>query len=456
MTMPTAAAGASPGAAPAPARSGSLWRNASFMKLWTAETISQFGSQVSMLAIPLVAIVILGASPFEVALLGTLEFLPFILFSLPAGAWVDRLRRRPILIAGDLGRAISLASIPVAHALGVLSVPQLMVVGFINGVLTVFFDVAYQSYLPSVVERDRILEGNSKLEVTRTIAQGAGPAIGGGLIGLITAPVAIVADAISFLLSGLFVIWIRKPEAAPSRHVDEHGQARQGLRTEVAEGLRYVLGNRYLRAIAACTGSSNLFSSIAFATYLVYVVRVLGLDPATIGVVLGLGNIAAILGAVIAERLGRVAGVGPTIIGTAFLGGAGAILVPIAPVSDPIPFLLLSGAITGFANVTYNITQVSFRQAITPERMQGRMNATMRFIVWGTMPIGSIIGGVLATTIGLHETIWVGTFLGLFAFLPVLLSPVRTLRAMPEMTAPEPSSLPPDELGPRPGPTPGA
>jgi MFS family permease len=423
----------------APARSGTLWRNGSFMKLWTAETISQFGSQVSLLALPLVAIVILGASPFEVALLGTLEFLPFILFSLPAGAWVDRLRRRPILIVGDLGRAISLASIPVAHALGVLSMPQLLVVGFVNGVLTVFFDVAYQSYLPSVVERDRILEGNAKLEVTRTIAQGAGPALGGGLIGLITAPVAIVADAVSFLVSGLFVVWIRRPEAVPGRHVDEHGKPRLGLRTEVSEGLRYVLGNRYLRAIAATTGSANLFSSLAFATYLVYVVRILELDPATIGIVLGLGNVAAIGGALIAERLGRRLGVGPTIIGTAFIGGLGAILVPMAPVSDPIPWLLLSGATVGFANVVYNITQVSFRQAITPERMQGRMNATMRFIVWGTMPIGSIIGGVLATTIGLHETLWAGTILGLFAFLPALLSPVRTLREMPELlgTGPE-------------------
>lgn len=451
MTTPSAAAGATPDKAPAPARSGTLWRNGSFMKLWTAETISQFGSQVSLLAIPLVAIVILGATPFEVALLGTIEFLPFILFSLPAGAWVDRLRRRPILIAGDLGRAISLASIPVAHALGVLSVPQLYVVGFVNGILTVLFDVAYQSYLPSVVERDRILEGNSKLEVTRTIAQGAGPALGGGLIGLITAPIAIVADAISFLVSGLFVIWIRKPEAAPDRHVDEHGQARQGMRTEVAAGLRYVLGNRYLRAIAACTGSANLFSSMAFATYLVYVVRVLELDPAAIGVVLGLGNIGAVVGAVLAERIGRRAGVGPTIIVTAALGGVGAILVPTAPITDPIPFLLLSGVIVGFANVVYNITQVSFRQAITPERMQGRMNATMRFIVWGTMPIGSLIGGVLATTMGLHEALWIGTFLGLFAFLPVLLSPVRMLREMPEMAAAEPSSLPADTLGPTPG-----
>ena len=172
--------------APVPPATGhsrlGLLGHADFRRLWIAETISQFGTQVSLLAVPLVAIVLLDANPFQVALLGTIEFLPFILFSLPAGAWVDRLRRRPILIIGDVGRAISLASIPVAWQLGVLTVEQLYVVGFVNGVLTVFFDVSYMSYLPSLLERDQILEGNSKLEISRTVAQTAGPALGGGLI----------------------------------------------------------------------------------------------------------------------------------------------------------------------------------------------------------------------------------------------------------------------------------
>jgi MFS family permease len=187
-----------------PARSvPSVIRNADFVRLWVAETISQFGTQVSLLAIPLVAVTLLDASPFEVAVLGTVEFLPFILFSLPAGAWVDRLRRRPILIAGDIGRAVVLATVPIAYALGVLTMAQLYVVGFVVGTLTVLFDVAYQSYLPSLVERDQLVDGNSKLEASRTIAQSAGPALGGGLIGLVTAPLAILADAASFVVSGL-------------------------------------------------------------------------------------------------------------------------------------------------------------------------------------------------------------------------------------------------------------
>ncbi|HZC32412.1 MAG TPA: MFS transporter, partial [Candidatus Bathyarchaeia archaeon] len=177
----------------------SVLRNRDFLRLWTAETISQFGTQVSLLALPLVAVTLLSATPFEVALLGTIEFLPFVLFSLPTGAWVDRLRRRPILIIGDLGRAAILSTIPIAYVLGVLTIWQMYVVGFVAGTLTVFFDVAYQSYLPSLVERDQLVDGNGKLEVSRTIAQTAGPAIGGGLIGLVTAPFAIIADAVSFL-----------------------------------------------------------------------------------------------------------------------------------------------------------------------------------------------------------------------------------------------------------------
>ena len=411
--------------------STSILRNRDFVRLWTAETISQFGTQVSLLAIPLVAVILLGASPFEVALLGTVEFLPFILFSLPAGAWVDRLRRRPILIAGDVGRAVSLASIPIAHVLGGLTIWQLYVVGFINGTLTVLFDVAYQSYLPSLVERDQLVDGNGKLETSRTIAQTAGPALGGGLIGVLTAPIAIVLDAISYLTSAFFVLLIRREEPTPDRHVDEHGQPRVGLRGEVVAGLRYVLGNRYLRGIAASTGTSNLFNNIAFATYIVYVVRDLGLSAAEIGIILGLGNIGAVLGALTADRFARRVGLGPAIVLSMLLGGPGLLLVALAPADFPAPFLIAGGLLEGVAVVVYNINQLSFRQAITPRSMQGRMNATMRFIVWGTIPIGQILGGVIATSLGVHEAIWIGAAGSFLAVIPLLITPVRTLREMP-------------------------
>lgn len=405
-----------------------------FRRLWAAETISQFGTQVSLLALPLVAVVLLHASPLEVALLGTIEFLPFILFSLPAGAWIDRLRRRPILILGDLGRAAALASVPVAFVLDALTIWQLYAVGFVAGTLTVLFDVAYQSYLPSLVERHQLVDGNGKLEISRTLAQTAGPAIGGGVIGALTAPIAILLDAISFVVSALFVVAIRKPEPEPDRHIDEHGRPRGSLATEVKAGLRYVLGNRYLRGIAAATGTSNFFSNIAFATFIVYAVRVLGLDATQIGIVFGLGNIGAIVGALTASRWASALGLGRAIVVSMALTPPGILLVAIAPREAPIPFLVASGFLIGLSAVVYNINQVSFRQAITPRAMQGRMNATMRFIVWGTMPIGSIIGGVIATTVSLPAAIWIGGVGSVLAVVPLLITPVRSLVDMPTPT----------------------
>ena len=416
---------------PTPAPAASVLRNGDFVRLWAAETISQFGTQISLLALPIIAVVLLDATPFEVALLGTIEFLPFILFSLPAGAWVDRLRRRPILIAGDLGRAAVLVSIPVAAMLDVLTIWQLYAVGFIAGTLTVFFDVAYQSYLPSLVERDQLIDGNGKLEISRTVAQTAGPALGGGLIGLVTAPIAILVDAVSYVGSALFVFAIRKREPVPDPHHDEHGRRRGSLLSEVRDGLRYVVGNPYLRGIAAATGTANLFNNIAFATLIVYAVRELGLSPAEIGIVFGIGNLGSLAGAVSADRIRRGFGLGRTIVVSAFLGGPAVLLVALAPRESPIPFLVASGLLAGFSAVVYNINQVSFRQAITPLPMQGRMNATMRFIVWGTIPVGQILGGTIATAATIPTALWVGGLGSFLAVVPLLVTPVRRLRDMP-------------------------
>jgi MFS family permease len=418
----------------------SLWRHRDFVKLWTGETISQFGTQVSLLAIPLIAALTLNVTPFEFGLLGTIEFLPFILISLPAGVWVDRLPRRPILIIGDIGRGVALLSIPIAFTFNSLTIWQLYVVGFINGCLTVFFDVAYQAYLPALVERDDILEGNSKLEISRSAAQITGPGVAGFLIGLITAPMAIIVDSISFFGSALFVLRIRKQEPRPERTKTAEGK-NVGMRTEIADGLRFVLGNRYLRAIAACTGSSNLFGNIGFAILILYAVRSLGMTAATIGIALSIGSIGALLGALTANRIGRWLGVGPTIVITAVLFAPPMLMIALTPPELALPIAAASIFLASFGSVVYNITQVSFRQAITPERMQGRMNATMRFIVWGTIPFGNIIGGLLGGIIGLHETIWLSGFLSFIPFLPVLFSPVRTIREMPAPQGPTDSPL---------------
>ena len=408
--------------------SGGLWRHPDFAKLWSAETVSQFGTQFTQLALPLVAIDALHVSAFKVASLTTVEFLPFLLVSLPAGVWVDRLRRRPILVAGDLTRALLLGSVPVAYWLGSLTIWQLYAVGFLVGIATVFFDVAYQSYLPTLVERQQLIDGNAKLEVSRTAAQLGGPGLAGLVINALRAPAAIAFDAVSFVGSALFIFSIRREQRKPAR---DHASPR--MREELREGLRYVLRHPFLKNIAACTALFNFFGNMGFAVLLVFARRQLGLSPLAIGLALTLSNIGPLLAAFNAHRISSRLGVGRTIILASILGGPTFLVVPFAPHGNAaLTFLIPTFVVGGLANVIYNVTQVSLRQAITPERIQGRMNSVMRFIVWGTIPLGSFLGGVLASTIGVRDTLIVGGIGTCIPFLPVLFSPVRGIRDMPE------------------------
>jgi MFS family permease len=403
---------------------GGLWRHPDFLRLWSAQTVSQFGSQISALALPLAAILVLDASAFEVALLGTIEFLPFLLFALPAGVWVDRLRRKPILVVADLIRGGLLASIPLAYALDALTMWQLYAVGFGTGVGTVFFDVAYQSYLPSLVERTRLVEGNSKLEVSRSGAQLAGPGLAGVLVGAITAPYAILADAVSFVASAVLVLRIRGEEILPER------TGKPSMRKELAEGLRYLLGHRFWRPIAITVAISNFFSTLSFSIFLVYLVRDLELSAQVIGIVLTVSNVGWLLGAVSANRVSNRLGVGRTLVAAPLLFGPGLLLIPAAPQSQPIPFIVAGLILATFGGIVFNVTGLSFQQAVVPDRMLGRLNATRRFIVWGVIPLGSLTGGVLASQIGLRETLWVGAIGGTLSFIPLLLSPVRGIGRM--------------------------
>jgi MFS family permease len=415
-----------------------ILRQVDFRRLWIADTVSQFGTQISAFAVPYTAIVFLNASAAQVGALATVEMLPFLLFTLPAGAMIDRLRRRPILIAGDLGRALALTSIPVAFAFGVLTIWQLFLVGFVVGILTVFFDGAYQSYLPAIVADDELIEGNAKLEISGSSAQVTGQPLAGALVQLVAAPVTIFIDALSYLWSALFVSRIERQEAPPAPRPagGSAGQRLRGFGTEIGAGLRYVTRHRYLASIALCTGTANLFGNIMFTLLLLYEVRFLGLSPGLIGLIGMFGALGALAGGLSATRIAARFGVGRIIIASIFIGGIAALLVPLAPVGILAPvFLAVSGAIGGWTSVVYNVNQVSLRQAITPNAMMGRMNATMRFLVWGTFPIGSAVGGILGSVIGVHETIWVGAILGCFVFLAVLLSPVRSLRSIDEAIA---------------------
>jgi MFS family permease len=375
-----------------------------------------------------VAILVLGASPFQVGLLAASENLAFPVLGLVAGVYVDRLRRRPIMIVCDVGRLLALATVPVAFALGVLSMGQLYAVGLIVGVGTVFFDVSYQSYLPALIPRADLIEGNTKLQVTGSVAQMAGPALGGFLIQLLGPARAVAADAASFLISVVSLIWIRRPEPSPAP-ASESG--RRGFFAEMWEGIQVVFGNPTIWKIAGSTSTSNLGSNIFFAVYLIFVYRVLHLSPGTVGVIFGAGAVGGLLGALTAAWIPRRIGLGPTLFVTILLGGLSLILVPLARFGLAIPLLFASMFIGSFVNPVYNINQVSLRQAITPDRVQGRMNATVRTVIWGTLPIGAFIGGIIGSTYGILPALYAGIAVSLCAGFWILLGPIR-LRVQPE------------------------
>ena len=404
----------------------SLWRNGDFLRLWSAQTISQLGTQITLLALPLVAILTLDASAFEVAVLTALEWLPWLLFGLPAGAWVDRLPRRTMLIVTDVARAGALASVPLAYAFDVLTLWQLFAVGFLTGTLTVFFDVAYVAYLPSLVTRRQLPEGNAKLETSRSAAYVGGPGLGGLLVQVVGAPAAIVADAVSYLVSALFLGAIRGREEPPVRPQGAR------LRSEVVEGIRFVLSHPYMRPSIPFVALSNFFFNVLFAVFLVYAVRSLDLDPAAIGITFALGNIGLVLGALTATRVGRLLGVGPTIIVCAWLLGWPSLLIPLAPAEYAVPIFVAVFAILGFAGMVFNVVGISLFQATTPLRMQGRATASRRLVNFGVVPLGALTGGLLSKWVGLHETLWIGAVGATVAFLPLLFSPLRSVREVPE------------------------
>lgn len=405
-----------------------LWRHSDFMKLWTGETISLFGSQITAFALPLIAALILQATPAQMGILGAVQFAPFLLFSLFAGVWVDRLRRRPIMILSNTGRALLIFSIPIAHLLNVLSIEYLYVAAFIIGILTVFFDVAYQAYLPSLVGRTQLVEGNAKLEVSRSLAQILGPGLSGALVQIISAPLTLVLDAGSFVVSAVSLLAIQQHDI-----VETSPGQRKNIWHEIREGLHIVFSNPILRSIAGCTSTSNLFGTMGQAVFTLYVLRELHFDPGLLGAIFSISSIGALLGALLAGSVAKRFGLGRTIVGTALMFGIGALFVPLASGSYWLTAIMVTtGLFFGnLANPIYNINQVSLRQVITPFKLQGRMNASMRFLVWGTIPLGSLLGGVLGEVIGLRSTLMLAAIGSCLSFVWVFLSPVVALHKPP-------------------------
>jgi MFS family permease len=415
------------------ARRGGLWKRPDFLNYWAAQAISQLGSQVTLLAIPLLAVLTLRATPWQMGILAAAETAPFLLTGLIAGVWADRRRRRPMLIAADLGRGGLLLLVPVAAWAGRLRMEHLYAIGFLIGVLTVFFEVAAQSYLPSLVPRERLVDANGKLQTTRSMAQVAGPGLAGVLVQAASAPVAILLDAASFFLSALGLGRIRASEPAPAAHRDD-----VNLWREIAEGCRVVAHNPILRAFAGKVAVANLGFQVLMTVFVLYATRDLGLDAAHLGLVFAAGSVGSLLGALLAEQTARRYGIGPAIVGCSMLAALGLLIVPLVdgPPAVTVPLLVGALCLDGLGSVLADVHMLSVQQAITPDRLQGRVNATTRFLTWGILPLGGIVGGALGTTIGLRLTIGFGVAAYLLSIGWLIRSPVGSLRAAPESLVP--------------------
>lgn len=401
-------------------------RNADFQRLWAGQSVSVFGNQITLVALPLTAVLVLDAGAAEMGLLRALETVPILLFSLLVGVWIDRVRRRALVVASNLGRALLLGLIPALALAGVLRIEYLYVVGFAVGVLEVIFIVAYQAYLPSLVPRDRLVDANSRLEMSNSAAQVGGPVTAGVLVSILTAPIAIVVDVVSFLLAALAVASIRRSEpAAMPRPRD--------LAAELREGFAGLLGHPVLRPIVLATSAGLLGFSMYISLIVLFHVRALGLDSVAIGVVFGVGGAGALGGAALAPRLARRFGIGPSFI-LAFVLASGGLLVTSQAAGPAVVAATIAAAgqfSALFGASLFNVNGPAIRAAVTPAHLLGRVSATYRFVVWGMFPLGALLGGAIGEAFGLRAPIVAGAAIGAIALLGFLRSPVSRLREAP-------------------------
>jgi len=402
-----------------------LWRNRDFKMLWAGETISLFGSHVTFLALPLMAVLVLDATPTQMGYLGAAHYLPFLLVTLFAGVWVDRHRRRPILIVSNLGRALLIGLIPLLAFSGKLTMGHLYVVVFLVGILTVFFDLAYNAYVPALVSRPHLIEANSKLQASESAAELGGPGLAGILVELVNAPFALLLDALSFLASAASLILIRGPEPNPVT------PPRLSLIDEIKEGLRITFDNAYLRPIVAEAATFNLFWTVIETVFVIFATRELDMGPGLLGIIISAGSLGALSGALIAQPAAARWGIGPTILGAMVAACSAFLLVPITPRGLIVPALLLVYFVVGLGSAVSNIHVISLRQTLTPDHLLGRMTAGYRMVIFGAFPVGALLGGFLGEQIGTSATLTVGALGLLMSLSWVIFSPVRMLRQLP-------------------------
>jgi MFS family permease len=408
-----------------------LLRQPEFLKLWSAQAISQLGDQVSLLALPLVAVLTLDASAAQMGLLTAAELMPHLLFSLFAGVWIERRsHRRKLMMAADVARFGLLASIPLAAAFDILSFPQLYAVAFAAGSFAVLFDISWATLFPAVVPRRDLVDASSKLSLSRSLSFVVGPSLAGFLVQALTAPVTMLVDAFSFVGSALFLGRIRTEEPSPER--DGNGVLRS-----LRDGMRFVLRDDLIRADLACAATVNLFNFVFAAIFILYATKELGVAPGTLGIALGLGAIGGILGALIAPPLERAIGIGPSVVLGSVLFPAPLILVPIATGSE-LTIGVMLGTAEFFSAVGVMIFDVSAASMLflrTPDRIRARTAGTFRFVNYGIRPIGALLGGALGTAIGLQTTLWIGVLGALLGVVWLFFSPIPKLREAPAEAA---------------------
>jgi len=406
-----------------------LWRNQAFVRVWSAATISIFGSLVTRIALPLAAILVLGSGAVEVAILRSMELIATLIFGLVAGAWVDRLRRRPVLIWADLGRAALLGSIPVAFALGVLTFWQLLLVSGLAAVLTTFFDSADNAYLPTIVDREQLVEANGTLAASSSAAEFTAFGISGFLVQVLTAPIAIAVDAVSYLVSAILLATIRREEAAPPPRED-----REPVLSEIRDGLRIVRHDPILRAFVGAQMSLAALWGIFGATWFLFVLEELGLGPAALGVIAGVGGFSSFIGAVVATRATRRFGIGPVAIVAMLLSAVGNAFIPLAPAGLPliaVGCLVIQQLVADSAVTVYDITEVSVRQTLVRDRALGRVSSTFHVAAVLAQLVATIAAGLLAEAVGLRATSWLAPLGGLVGAAILWFSPVRHLLTFP-------------------------
>lgn len=398
-----------------------LWRDADFVKLWLGRTVSNFGSGITGIALPLTAVLILGATSIQMGLLGAVDGVSVLLVGLLAGVWVDRARRRPLLIAADLGRAVVLSTIPLAALLGVLRIGQLYIVAALAGMLTVIFNVASPAFLPALIPRESLVEGNSKLAMSDSLAEIGGPAVAGPLVQLIGAPFALLFDALSFLFSACGLGLIGRPEPPQAAY-----EQSQNIWSALVEGLRVVLKNPLLRTLAGSAGLFSLFGNFIGALYALYIIRQLGAPPIFLGLLIATGGGSALVGALLAERVVKRFSLGRTVAVGLFMYGATGLLIPLAggSVALALPFLFCSQLIGDASVSIYLIAEMSLRQSLIPANLLGRTNASMQFLSQGVAPVGALLAGILGGLMGIRLTILVGVLGVMLAGTWLLLSAV--------------------------------